>query len=53
MERNLDRRVDPDLADEYVREKLGVMHPDGYAEIVTDWTDLDTAGYVLLSRLLP
>lgn len=28
----LDRaRVDPDLADEYVREKLGVMHPDEYA----------------------
>lgn len=28
----LDRqRVDPDLADEYVREKLGVMHPDEVA----------------------
>ncbi|KTE31901.1 MULTISPECIES: FtsB family cell division protein [unclassified Sphingopyxis] len=25
------RRVDPDLADEYVREKLGVMHPDEVA----------------------
>ena len=25
------RRVDPDLADEYVREKLGVMHPDEIA----------------------
>ena len=23
--------VDPDLADEYVREKLGVMHPDEIA----------------------
>ena len=25
------QRVDPDLADEYVREKLGVMHPDEIA----------------------
>ena len=25
------RRVDPDLADEYVRGKLGVMHPDEIA----------------------
>ena len=39
----LDRRqVDPDLADEYVRGKLGVMHPDEIAIPMTPDADAAT-----------